>query len=284
MTLTLTRDLEGRARARFAELLERDPVPLDEAALAIAQEEYPALEPEAYLTRLDDLAARVAQRVPGPVRAASALRALRAVLHDEEGLRGNDDDYYDPRNSFLNEVLDRRLGIPITLALVYIEVGRRAGLRLEGVGFPGHFLAKYVSPGGVEVFVDAYHGGEMLSADECVARYKARTGGKDLDPRYLAAVSPRQILARMLQNLKRVYAERKDDVRLFWVLDRILLLAPGQREALRDRGLAAARLGGAAAAIRDLEAYLALAPAAGDADEVRATLAGLRAGRGALLN
>jgi regulator of sirC expression with transglutaminase-like and TPR domain len=276
--------LDGTARARFAELLEEDPLPLDRAALAIALEEYPALEPERYLARLDDLAARVERKAPRPVRAASTLRALREVLHDEEGLRGNDDDYYDPRNSFLNEVLDRRLGIPITLSVVYLEVARRAGLRLEGVGFPGHFLAKYASSSGVEVFLDAFHGGEMLSADECVARYKARSGGKDLDARYLRGVSSRQIVARMLHNLKRVYVERKDDVRSFWVLDRILLLAPGQLEALRDRGLAAARLGGARAAARDLEAYLERAPAAADADGIRALLDGLRSGRGGLAN
>lgn len=275
--------LESRARIRFAELIARDPVPLDEAALAIAEEEFPDLEPEAYLTRLDDLAARVRRKAPAPGRAASTLRALREVLHEEEGLRGNEDDYYDPRNSFLNEVLDRRLGIPISLSVVYMEVARRAGLHLEGVGFPGHFLVKYASPGGPEVFLDAHHGGEILSAAECVARYRARTGGKELDPRYLAAVSARQILARMLHNLKRIYAERKDDVRVFWVLDRALLLVPGQLEALRDRGLAAARLGGAAAAARDLEEYLARSPDAADAAEIRATLAGLK-GRASLLN
>lgn len=275
--------LESRARIRFAELIARDPVPLDEAALAIAEEEYPDLEPEPYLTRLDDLAARVRRKAPAPGRAASTLRALREVLHEEEGLRGNDDDYYDPRNSFLNEVLDRRLGIPISLSAVYLEVARRAGLRLEGVGFPGHFLVKYASPGGPEVFLDAHHGGEILSAAECVARYRARTGGKELDPRYLAAVPTRPILARMLHNLKRIYAERKDDVRMFWVLDRALLLVPGQLEALRDRGLAAARLGGAAAAARDLEEYLARAPGAADVAEIRAALAGLK-GRASRLN
>jgi regulator of sirC expression with transglutaminase-like and TPR domain len=198
---------------------------------------------------------------------------------DEEGLRGNERDYHDPRNSFLNEVLERRLGIPISLSVVWMEVARRAGLPLDGVGFPGHFLAKYVSPGGTAIFVDAYNGGEMLSADECVARYRARTGGRDLDRRYLAAVSPRQILARMLHNLRRIYLERRDDVRAYWVLDRLLVLAPGQAEALRDRGLVAARLGGGAAAARDLEAYLARAGDSPDAEEVRKVLAALRARR-----
>jgi len=273
---------EGKARARFAALLERDPVPLDEAALAIAEEEYPRIDREEYLVRLDALAERVrAQASPG--RAATLLHAVRKVLFEEEGYRGNEADYGDPRNSFLNEVLDRRLGLPITLCVLYMEVARRAGLELHGVGFPGHFLAKYVSSGGAEVFVDAYHGGEMLSAEECVARYRARTGGRDLDRRYLAAVAPRQILARMLHNLKRTYLERKDDVRAWWVLDRILLLTPGQLEAMRDRGLVSARLGVASAAERDLETYLAGSGGAADAAEVRRVLAALR-GRRPLVN
>lgn len=274
---------ESHARARFAELIAQDPIPLDEAALAIAEEEYPRLDVEGYLVRLDDLAERVRSRARSPGRAAATLDALRGVLAHEEGLRGNEAEYQDPRNSFLNDVLDRRLGIPISLCVVWIEVARRAGLRLEGVGMPGHFLAKYVGPTGTTVFVDAFNGGEMLSGEECVARYRARTGGRDLDPRYLAAVSPRLILGRMLHNLRRIYLERRDDVRAYWVVDRILLLAPGQLEALRDRGLVAARLGAAAAAERDLETYLAQAASAPDADEVRRVLAALR-GRRPLVN
>jgi regulator of sirC expression with transglutaminase-like and TPR domain len=271
--------IEGNARARFAALLRRDPLPLDEAALAIAQEEYPRLDPDEYLVRLDALAVRVRCKFPGRGRSAATLQALRLVLSEEEGLRGNEAAYSDPRNSFLNEVLDRRLGIPITLSLVYMEVARRLGLPLAGVGFPGHVLVKYVSPSGAEVFVDAFNGGEMLSADECVARYRARTGGRDLDRRHLAAVGPRQIVARMLQNLKRSYLERRDDVRAYWVLDRILLIAPGQLEALRDRGLVAARLGAGAAAERDLASYLSRATTAADVAEVRRVLAALRARR-----
>jgi regulator of sirC expression with transglutaminase-like and TPR domain len=273
---------EGKARARFAALLERDPVPLDEAALAIAEEEYPRLVREEYLVRLDALAERVRAKSP-PGRSATLLHALRKVLFEEEGYRGNEADYADPRNSFLNDVLDRRLGLPITLCVLYMEVARRVGLELHGVGFPGHFLAKYVSPSKAEVFIDPFHGGEMLSADECVARYRARTGGRDLDRRYLAAVAPRQILTRMLHNLKRTYLERKDDVRAWWVLDLILLLAPGQLEATRERGMVSARLGVAAAAEQDLEAYLARSGTAADAAEVRRVLAGLR-GRRPLVN
>jgi regulator of sirC expression with transglutaminase-like and TPR domain len=279
----MTAQLESKARARFAALIERDPLPLDEAALAVALEEYPSLEVEEYLVRLDALGERVRRLAPPPIRAASTLSALRRVLHEEEGFRGNEKDYYDPRNSFLNEVLDRKLGIPISLSVVWIEVARRAGLEMQGVGFPGHFLVKYASPTGPEVFVDAFNGGEMLSAEECVARYRARSGGRDLDRRYLAGLAPRQILSRMLQNLKRIYVERRDDVRAFAVLDRILLLSPAQLEALRDRGLVAARLGGGAAAAQDLEAYLARTPSAPDAADVRRVLAVLR-GRKPLVN
>jgi len=264
---------ESTARARFAALLERDPVPLDEAALAIAAEDDPDLEPAVYLARLDALGARVRERAPEG--AAATLKVLREVLHVEEGFRGNDVDYYDPRNSFLSRVLDRHLGIPISLSVLWIEVARRAGLPLEGVGFPGHFLVKYAARGGPEVFVDAYHGGEMLSADECAARHHARSG-QELDRRHLEGVTPRQILARMLHNLRRIYADRKDPVGAWWVADRLLVLAPGQLEALRDRGLAAAKLGGAEAASRDLEEYLSKAPRSGDTAEARAALVRLR--------
>lgn len=270
------------ARARFAALVEQEPVPLDAAALALAEEEYPGLDPAPWLARLDALAERVRVAADG-VRPALVLKALRAVLAEQEALRGNEGDYYDPRNSFLNDVLERKVGIPISLSVVWMEVARRVGLPLEGVGFPGHFLAKYAAPGGVEVYVDAFHGGELLSADECVARYHRFAGGREFDPRYLAAVSPRQILARMLHNLKKLSVDRKDDVRVYWTCDRLLLLAPGQLEQVRDRGLAAARLGGAAAALRDLEDYLERAPGASDAQAVQRVAAMLR-GRAPMSN
>ncbi len=269
--------LGSGARERFAAVVAREPIPLDEAALAIAAEEYPRLDEAAYLARLDALAARVVAHAPAPARAASLLRALREVLAGEEGLRGGPAEYDDPRSSFLNEVLDRRVGLPITLSVVYMEVGRRAGIALDGVGMPGHFLVRYLSSSGAEIFVDAFHGGEMLSADDCLSRYRARTG-RDLDRRLLGPSTPGQIVLRMLGNLRRLYAARKDDLRAWWVLDRILLAAPSQLAALRDRGLAAARLGATGAAARDLESYLARAPDAQDSETVRAALARLHDG------
>lgn len=268
--------LEGDARARFEALLAREELPLAEAALAIAAEEYPSLDPLKYVARLNAMATRVRLHAPEPARAGSVLLAIRTVLFDEEKFRGNDEDYYDPRNSYLNEVLDRRLGIPITLSILYMEVARRAGLRLQGVAFPGHFLAKYAPEGGPEVFIDAYNGGEVLSADECIARFQAASHGRPIEARHLVGVGPRQILARMLHNLKRIYLERSDDIRLWWVVDRLLLLDPAQPEELRDRGLISARLGNAAAAARDLSAFLEAVPDSPDAGQVREILANVR--------
>ena len=273
---------ESAARQRFAGLLARPAVPLAEAALAIAEEEYPALAVGDYLARLDVLGAAVGRKVGARRDPASTLRALREVLGEEERFRGNADAYYDPRNSFLNEVLERRLGIPITLGVLYIEVAARAGLRLDGVGFPGHFLVKYAG-GAREVFVDPFHGGEILSADDCLARFRERAPGLTLEARHLAAVGPRQILGRMLHNLKKIYVEAGDDVRALWVVDRLLILAPDDLAERRDRGLVEARLGGSTAALADLEAYLAATPDAPDAVEVRALAEQLR-GRGSMLN
>lgn len=275
--------LESPARTRFMSLLAEPVLRLDEAALAIAAEEYPGLEAAAYLAQLDRLAEQVRRRAPAPLRAANTLRALRDVLFEEEAFRGNEKSYYDPRNSYLNEVLDRRLGIPISLSILFMEVARRVGLTLEGVGFPGHFLVKLKPEVGPEIFIDPYNGGELLSADECVARFKNVSHGRDFDERFLQGVTPRQILGRMLHNLKRIYVEQGDDVRAFWVIDRLLLLAPDAIDEVRDRGLVEARLGLKPAAARDLEAYLAKEPSAADAGDVADLLATLRS-RPAMLN
>jgi regulator of sirC expression with transglutaminase-like and TPR domain len=268
--------LDSSARALFKALIERPAVPLDEAALAIAAEEYPGLDPAAYLARLDALGALVGQRARDPQRVAGRLRALCDVLFDELGFRGNGEAYYDPRNSFLNEVLERRLGIPISLSVLLIEVGRRAGLPLHGVGLPRHFMVKLQPQAGPEVFIDAFNGGALLSREECVARFRGGPTAPELDPRWFQAVTPRQILGRMLQNLKQIYVEQGDDVRAYWVVDRLVLVAPDAVEELRDRGLISARLGLRQAAARDLVAYLERTPDAPDASEIRERLGALR--------
>ena len=268
---------DSQARARFEALLAEPVLPLDRAALAIAAEEYPGLDEAACLDQLEVLASQVRRRVAGPARTAQVLAAVREVLFEEEGFRGNEKDYYDARNSYLNQVLERRLGIPITLSLLFIEVGRRVGLSLSGVAFPGHFLAKLQLGHGPEIFVDAYNGGELLTGEEVVARFKHLVHGREFDGRFLEAVAPRQLLARMLHNLKRIYVEQGDDVRAFWIIDRLLMLNPGAMDEVRDRGLVEARLGLKPAAARDLEAYLAHDPAATDAADIRSLLESLRA-------
>jgi len=268
---------DSQARARFEALLAEPALPLDRAALAIAAEEYPGLDEAACLDQHELPASKVRRRVAGSARTAQVLAAVREVLFEDEGFRGNEKDYYDARNSYLNQVLERRLGIPITLSLLFIEVGRRVGLSLAGVAFPGHFLAKLQLGHGPEIFVDAYNGGELLTAEEVVARFKHLVHGREFDSRFLEAVAPRQLLARMLHNLKRIYVEQGDDVRAFWIIDRLLMLNPGAMDEVRDRGLVEARLGLKPAAARDLEAYLAHDPAATDAADIRSLLESLRA-------
>lgn len=273
------------ARARFVALLDRIEIPLDEAALAIAAEEYPGLDVAASLAQIDQLAGAVAGKLGDLRPPLRVLQAIRQVLRDEAQFRGNEGDYYDPRNSFLNEVLERRLGIPITLSLLTMEVGRRVGLRLQGVAFPGHFLAKCPAQPGLreDVFVDAFNGWELLGAEECTARFRAALHGRGFDPAFLEAVDSRHILSRLLHNLKRIYVEKGDDVRTLWVVDRLLLLQPENLEERRDRGLVSARLGGTAAAVSDLEAYVRGHPQASDVGEVKALLLEL-GHRASLLN
>ena len=272
------------ARARFAALLERPHIPLDEAALAIAAEEYPGLDPAPTLAGLDALAARVGEQVGDLRPPIKVLQAMRTVFR-AEGFQGNEKEYYDPRNSFLNEVVERKVGIPITLSLLTIEVARRLDLHLQGVGFPGHFLVKCPQQTGLpgEVFIDAFNGWELLGSDECTARFRAVLHGRPFDKSLLDPVDSRHILTRLLHNLKRIYVERGDDVRTLWVVDRLLQVTPGDLEERRDRGLVSARLGGTAAAARDLEAYVQGNPRASDVDEVRALLREL-GGRRSLLN
>ena len=277
-------EASSAARARFAALLERPVLPLDQAALAIAAEEYPDLDPGPTLAALDDLAARVGEEVGDLRPPLKVLQAMRKVLR-AEGYKGNEEDYYDPRNSFLNEVVTRKLGIPITLSLVTIEVARRLGLELQGVGFPGHFLVRCSEQAGMQgsVFIDAFNGWELLGSDECTARFRAVLHGRPFDRTLLDPVDSRHILTRLLHNLKRIYVERGDDLRTLWVVDRLLQITPGDLEERRDRGLVSARLGGTAAAARDLEAYVQGNPRASDVDEVRALLREL-GGRRTLLN
>ncbi|HEX3528748.1 MAG TPA: transglutaminase-like domain-containing protein [Thermoanaerobaculia bacterium] len=267
-------------REHFAALarLPENTIDLGAAALWIAAEEQPGLDPDPWLERLDVLGERLQDRLRGVGDDLGRLSLLTHLLFGEEGLRGNADDFYDPRNSFLNQVLDRRLGIPITLAVVCMEVGRRAGLVLEGIGFPGHFLlrlARYPN-----VVIDPFDGGRLLSGDDCEAMLERITqgsqGSRGLDPRRLRPAGPRQILQRVLNNLRGIYVHRGELERTVAVLDRLLLLDPDDPAPLRDRGLLHVRWGDPEQGIADLTSYLAAESEAEDGEDVAAVLAEAR--------
>lgn len=262
------------ARSRFAAMVERpdDEVDLAAAALLIAAEEYPQLVPEAYARRLDELAERVRDRQWDATAPVVILQDLNRVLFEEEGFRGNSDNYYDPRNSFLNDVLDRRLGIPITLSVIYLEVGWRLGLPLQGVNFPGHFLVRYDGEA-LKLLVDPFQGGLLRFEDEAQGLLDHVYGGAvPLQPDYLRKAGPKDILVRMLENLKGNYLNARDDVRALAALERILLVRPDSADHVRDCGIVLTRLGRRADAAAALERYLELVPAAPDRVRVRMLL------------
>ena len=269
--------MPSRARERFAELVSGSEAALNlaEAALLIAQEEQPELDVAAYLGRLDALAERVRSRLPEAPSFADTIQALNTVLFEEEGLSGNQTDYHDPRNSFLNEVLDRKLGIPITLSLVYIEVGNRLGVPLVGVGFPGHFVVKYAGPDG-ETVLDPFQAGSRVSQvqmeDKLRSMYGPNNPFASQLPKLLAAVGKKDMLLRMLRNLKQIYTQKEDFERALSVAERILLVVPDHPVEVRDRGAIHHRMGHQQLAVRDFQRYLQLAPKADDAKAVRAVM------------
>lgn len=269
--------MPSRARERFTELVSGSEADLNlaEAALLIAQEEQPELDVAAYLGRLDALADSVRSRLPEAPSFADIIQALNTVLFEEEGLSGNQTDYHDPRNSFLNEVLDRKLGIPITLSLVYIEVGNRLGVPLVGVGFPGHFVVKYEGPDG-ETVLDPFQGGSRVSRAQMEDKLRSMYGPDNPFvgqlPKLLAAVGKKDMLLRMLRNLKQIYTQKEDFERALSVVERILLVAPDHPVEVRDRGAIHHRMGHQQLAVRDFQRYLQLAPKADDARAVRAVM------------
>lgn len=263
--------------ARLAEMVSRpDPdIDLATGALLIAAAEYPQLRLAPYLRRLDVLAERVRDRLAGESGPVVVLQELGRVLFQEEGFRGNADAYSDPRNSFLNDVLDRRLGIPITLGIVMLEVGWRLGLPVCGINFPGHFLVRYEGEV-ARLLIDPFDAGRVRWEDEGQALLDRVYGGMvRMRPEFLRPATRADILARVLTNLKGVYLNTRDDDRALAAVDRILMIRPTAPVELRDRGLLLARTGRAEEAVLELERYLDHAPAAPDAQRVRSLIAQL---------
>ena len=263
----------------FRELVERlrgddESVGLAEAALRLAAEFQPDAGLEPARAALARLGAEAARTVPANGSPAARAASLLDYLHTGCGFRGNETQYDDPRNSFLPDVLARRTGIPITLSIVAIEVAARAGLELCGVSFPGHFLARSVDE--PPVVLDAFHG-RVLDPEGCTALLRRALGpAAALEPGHLEPAATRDVLVRMLANLKHGYATRQEWVRAVDCCDRILLLAPEAAGELRDRGLLYEQLECFGPALEDLERFLALVPRAPEADALRARVEALR--------
>jgi regulator of sirC expression with transglutaminase-like and TPR domain len=268
--------------AYFASLVESDEhFPLLEAAAAVAQDEYPELDVQRVLGEVDQLLARLKRRLASDAPALQRLRALNQFFFRDLSFGGNLNDYYDPDNSYLHAVLRTRRGIPITLAVIWLELAAGLGLQARGVAFPGHFMVKVTLPKG-QVIIDPFTG-QSLSREELSQRlepYRQRSGLVDDFEvpmgLYLQSASPREIIARMLRNLKEIYMSQEDHARLIAVLDRLLVLQPDSWSDRRDRGLAWAEQGDAQRALPDLQAYLDHAEDALDLDVVSQRVAQLR--------
>lgn len=255
-----------RARQSFQDIaaLDEDSFPLDRASLILALEEYPDLDIQEYLQRLDTLAARAEVLIGEDSDPINRIECINQVLFVQEGLRGNNDDYYDPRNSFLNEVMDRRLGIPISLSVIFLEVARRIGFLIEGIGFPGHFLVKHVA-NDRDIIIDPFNLGRVLTPNDCQELLdKVHDGTVSMNPTLLQPMKKRAILTRMLYNLKGVYIQKEQKYKALSVIDKILMLNPGTPSEIRDRGLLYMETSLFAKALADLEAYLARAVAPED--------------------
>ncbi len=268
MNYTVSAELIDTFSVFVAPDVEDEKIDLIRAALVIARLEYPELDIEEYAARVEQLARRVAALVPDP-DPQPALTALNRVLFEEIDLRGNREDYYDPRNSFLNDVLDRGLGIPITLSIVYMEVARRVGFSLAGVGMPGHFLLKHYEDG-QEKLIDCFNRGDIVSRQECQSRLdEIYSGEMRLRPEFLHPISRRQILTRMLNNLKTVYLSTRNFRKALAIADLILVIYPRSPEDVKQRALLRYSMGLHRLAAEDLEEYLKMSPNASDAEEIR---------------
>ena len=272
--------------ARFAEVVAQDEGRMDlaEACLLVAQDAYPQLDVGHYLGEIERMALRLRARMPAG-GTEERIVGLNEFLYDDLGYWGNTEAYYDPRNSYLNEVIERRTGIPITLSVLYMELGRRIGLPLEGVSFPGHFLVRVRVHGGMLV-LDPFAGGAPQSEAELRERLQRVIPAEATEnvpvaelplEQFLEPASKRQTLSRLLRNLRSIYREADNPERVLQVLNRMLVVTPGAANELRERGYVYQRLECWRPALEDLRAYLEREPDAADADEVRGRLMELTA-------
>lgn len=276
--------LDASASWQFLRDARDEDIPLLWAALQIARDEYPEIDPERYEALASAHSSTLRQRIGDQAGSLDALRALHGFLFDEQGYTGNEQDYYDPRNSYLNDVIERRTGNPIALAILEIDLAQRLGLPLQGVSFPGHFLIRLPVDNGLLV-LDPFNRGRSLDAGELRVRAKPHVPGKQVDDeqlgRMLEPASTRMILTRMLRNLRQSYVERDEYERALRCADRIVWLDDRDPDEIRERGLLYARVGHVQAARDDLSRYLAQMPHADDSEPMRQILVelGSRSGR-----
>ncbi|NES66014.1 MAG: tetratricopeptide repeat protein [Okeania sp. SIO2D1] len=248
-------------------------IDLAKAALFLALEYEPKFDPYEYLNALDTMADEVREKLPETLYPLQIIKGINNYLYDDLGFAGNTIDYYDPQNSFLNQVIERRTGIPITLSLVYLEIANRINFPMVGIGMPGHFLIRpdFEEAG---IYVDAFNRGEILFPQDCQERLANIYGREvELQPQFLAKVSKKQFLVRMLTNLKGIYLNRNEGLKAIAAIDRILLLFPDAIVEKRDRGVLYYQLNFWAEARQDLENYLVNLPQAEDAEIIRQLLA-----------
>lgn len=246
-----------------------DDIDLAAAALYIAQEEYSSLDVEEYLNALDTMADEVAERLPDERYPMRVIQTVNQYLFDDLGYHGDSETYYDPRNSFLNDVIERRTGIPITLSLVYLEVAQRIDFPMAGVGLPGHFLIRPVQQE-MEIFVDVFHNGEILFSEDCENLLKQLYGpAARLQDQFLDVVDKRQFLMRMLSNLKAIYLKQGELLKTLSAIERIMLIFPDNVMEQRDRGILYYHTGRWTEAKVDLSYYLDAVPLAQDADVIQ---------------
>lgn len=267
----------SNARAAFASVVAVPDAQLDlaRAALLFAADEYHGLAVDQYLARLDFLAAAAAERQGDERDVYEIVTRLAEFLHEEQGFAGNSEDYSDPRNSFLNEVLERKLGIPISLAVIWIEVAKRLRLPIVGVGLPGHFIVKWT--GAEEVLIDPFNGGRVLTVNDCKERLRdIYSSPPRWHDHYLARATNHEIVARMLRNLKATYLQGGDTDRALAIIQKILIVAPDSAEDVRDLGLMHLQQHESRLGTECLEHYLQLAPQSPDADNVRNIIRSVR--------
>jgi regulator of sirC expression with transglutaminase-like and TPR domain len=272
---------QQRTYRAFAALLARDDEAIDlvQAALLIASMQYPDLDMAYYIAQLDNLARRVRTQLalpapdllptlPEETDVLHVIHAMNKILFEEEQFHGNRDDYHNPNNNFLNKVLENHVGIPVTLSLIYAEVGRRVGLQIDGIGMPYHFIVRCHSPQGF-IYIDPYEGGLLMSERSCRERIRQITQHRTkFHAQWLEPFTHRRWLMRILNNLKRIYINQDDYERALTICDLLIMLNPRVAEEWRDRGLIHLQLKRYSRAIKDLRVYIEFAPGANDRYEI----------------